>query len=171
MVIRREFKLRSYTLNAVCAQFLNQQKEDVHYSIITGAQTLKCGPLRQRFRICTTMLCAHRLASISVLSFGQALRICLGAQYSFVRFGHESAAIKLWMAVNGWARSSEHALDLVTLIGRRCLVHRPAERQRGNAASFGRILSQGTPQSASNLLMGISCLLSAVGGGQSVSSG
>jgi DNA polymerase delta subunit 1 len=36
-VIRREYKLRSYTLNAVCAHFLNQQKEDVHYSIITGA--------------------------------------------------------------------------------------------------------------------------------------
>ncbi len=35
-VIRRDFKLRSYTLNAVCAHFLNQQKEDVHYSIISG---------------------------------------------------------------------------------------------------------------------------------------
>ena len=29
-VIRREYKLRSYTLNSVCAHFLNQQKEDVH---------------------------------------------------------------------------------------------------------------------------------------------
>ena len=28
-VIRREYKLRSYTLNSVCAHFLNQQKEDV----------------------------------------------------------------------------------------------------------------------------------------------
>lgn len=33
--IRREYKLRSYTLNAVSAHFLNEQKEDVHYSIIT----------------------------------------------------------------------------------------------------------------------------------------
>ncbi len=37
-VIRREYKLRSYTLNAVSAYFLNQQKEDVHYSIITDLQ-------------------------------------------------------------------------------------------------------------------------------------
>jgi DNA polymerase delta subunit 1 len=37
-VMRREFKLRSYTLNAVCAHFLQQQKEDVHYSIITDLQ-------------------------------------------------------------------------------------------------------------------------------------
>lgn len=35
MVIRREYKLRSYTLNAVSAHFLKQQKEDVHYSIIS----------------------------------------------------------------------------------------------------------------------------------------
>lgn len=31
-VIRREYKLRSYTLNAVCAEFLGTQKEDVHVS-------------------------------------------------------------------------------------------------------------------------------------------
>lgn len=37
-VIRREYKLRSYTLNAVSAHFLNQQKEDVHYSIISDLQ-------------------------------------------------------------------------------------------------------------------------------------
>ena len=37
-VIRREYKLRSYTLNAVSAHFLGQQKEDVHYSIITDLQ-------------------------------------------------------------------------------------------------------------------------------------
>lgn len=34
-VIQRDFKLRSYSLNAVCAQFLGEQKEDVHHSIIT----------------------------------------------------------------------------------------------------------------------------------------
>lgn len=37
-VIRREYKLRSYTLNAVSAEFLNAQKEDVHHSIITDLQ-------------------------------------------------------------------------------------------------------------------------------------
>lgn len=36
--ITREFKLRSYTLNAVSAHFLGEQKEDVHHSIITDLQ-------------------------------------------------------------------------------------------------------------------------------------
>jgi DNA polymerase delta subunit 1 len=36
--IQREFKLRSYTLNAVSANFLGEQKEDVHHSIITELQ-------------------------------------------------------------------------------------------------------------------------------------
>jgi DNA polymerase delta subunit 1 len=34
----RNHKLSSYTLNAVSAEFLGQQKEDVHYSIITSLQ-------------------------------------------------------------------------------------------------------------------------------------
>ena len=34
-VIQRDFKLRSYSLNAVSAHFLGEQKEDVHHSIIT----------------------------------------------------------------------------------------------------------------------------------------
>lgn len=33
--IQREYKLRTYTLNAVSAHFLSEQKEDVHHSIIT----------------------------------------------------------------------------------------------------------------------------------------
>ena len=33
-VIQRDYKLSSYTLNAVSAHFLNEQKEDVHHSII-----------------------------------------------------------------------------------------------------------------------------------------
>lgn len=37
-VIQREYKLRSYSLNSVSAHFLQQQKEDVHYSIITDLQ-------------------------------------------------------------------------------------------------------------------------------------
>ncbi len=36
--MQREHKLRSYTLNAVCAQFLGEQKEDVHHSVITDLQ-------------------------------------------------------------------------------------------------------------------------------------
>ncbi|KAF7494803.1 DNA polymerase delta catalytic subunit [Sarcoptes scabiei] len=38
LVILRDYKLRSYTLNAVSYQFLNEQKEDVHHSIITDLQ-------------------------------------------------------------------------------------------------------------------------------------
>ncbi|GIQ91387.1 hypothetical protein KIPB_014617, partial [Kipferlia bialata] len=33
--IQLDFKLRSYSLNAVSARFLGAQKEDVHYSMIT----------------------------------------------------------------------------------------------------------------------------------------
>ncbi|KAL6944574.1 DNA-directed DNA polymerase delta [Hanseniaspora osmophila] len=36
--LQREYKLRSYTLNAVSAHFLGEQKEDVHHSIITDLQ-------------------------------------------------------------------------------------------------------------------------------------
>lgn len=31
-IIRRDHKLKSYTLNSVSAEFLKEQKEDVHYS-------------------------------------------------------------------------------------------------------------------------------------------
>jgi DNA polymerase delta subunit 1 len=37
-VLQRDQKLRSYTLNAVSGQFLGEQKEDVHHSIITDLQ-------------------------------------------------------------------------------------------------------------------------------------
>ncbi|KAM0683322.1 DNA-directed DNA polymerase delta [Mitosporidium daphniae] len=37
-VIQRDYKLRSYSLNSVCAHFLGEQKEDVHHSIITDLQ-------------------------------------------------------------------------------------------------------------------------------------
>lgn len=34
-LIQRDYQLRSYTLNSVCAHFLGEQKEDVHHSMIT----------------------------------------------------------------------------------------------------------------------------------------
>lgn len=37
-VLLREYKLRSYTLNAVSFHFLGEQKEDVQHSIITDLQ-------------------------------------------------------------------------------------------------------------------------------------
>jgi DNA polymerase delta subunit 1 len=36
--IQRQEKLHSYSLNSVCAKFLNEQKEDVHHSIISDLQ-------------------------------------------------------------------------------------------------------------------------------------
>lgn len=38
LVLVRDYKLRSYTLNAVSYQFLQEQKEDVHHSIISDLQ-------------------------------------------------------------------------------------------------------------------------------------
>lgn len=38
LAIVRDYKLRSYTLNAVSYQFLGEQKEDVHHSIISDLQ-------------------------------------------------------------------------------------------------------------------------------------
>ncbi|KAK5687915.1 DNA-directed DNA polymerase delta [Elasticomyces elasticus] len=34
-LVQRDYQLRSYTLNSVCSHFLNEQKEDVHHTIIT----------------------------------------------------------------------------------------------------------------------------------------
>jgi len=36
--MQRNHKLSSYTLNSVCAEYLGQQKEDVHHSIISDLQ-------------------------------------------------------------------------------------------------------------------------------------
>ena len=38
VLMKRDLKLRSYTLNNVCQEILGEQKEDVHYSIITDLQ-------------------------------------------------------------------------------------------------------------------------------------
>jgi len=38
MVLLRDYKLRSYTLNAVSYHFLGEQKEDVHHSVISDLQ-------------------------------------------------------------------------------------------------------------------------------------
>lgn len=37
-ILLRDYKLRSYTLNAVSYHFLQEQKEDVHHSVITDLQ-------------------------------------------------------------------------------------------------------------------------------------
>lgn len=48
--IQRDYKLRSYSLNNVSAHFLNEQKEDVHYSLIGELQR---GDSNTRRRIAT----------------------------------------------------------------------------------------------------------------------
>ena len=37
-ILQRDAKLASYSLNAVCAHYLGEQKEDVHHSIISDLQ-------------------------------------------------------------------------------------------------------------------------------------
>ena len=55
--IRREHKLSSYSLNAVSAHFLGQQKEDVHHSIIAD---LQAGTPDDRRRL--AVYCAYSLS-------------------------------------------------------------------------------------------------------------
>ena len=38
LILIRDYKLRSYTLNAVSYHFLGEQKEDVHHSVISDLQ-------------------------------------------------------------------------------------------------------------------------------------
>ena len=45
-VMQRDFKLRSYSLNSVSFEFLGEQKEDVHHSLITTLQ--ESGPESRR---------------------------------------------------------------------------------------------------------------------------
>ncbi|WFD45326.1 DNA-directed DNA polymerase [Malassezia psittaci] len=45
-VMQRDYKLRSYTLNSVSFEFLKEQKEDVHHSLITELQN--AGPEARR---------------------------------------------------------------------------------------------------------------------------
>ena len=56
--MQREYKLRSYTLNSVCAQFLGEQKEDVHHSVITDLQN---GTPESRRRLAVYCLKVSRL--------------------------------------------------------------------------------------------------------------
>lgn len=56
-VIQRDHKLRSYTLNAVCAHFLREQKEDVHHSIITELQNGTADSRRRLAVYCLKVSC------------------------------------------------------------------------------------------------------------------
>lgn len=56
--MQREHKLRSYTLNSVCSQFLGEQKEDVHHSVITELQN---GTPESRRRLAVYCLKVHTI--------------------------------------------------------------------------------------------------------------
>ena len=51
-VLLRDYKLRSYTLNAVSFHFLQEQKEDVQHSIITDLQVGHRQTVALVFQIC-----------------------------------------------------------------------------------------------------------------------
>ena len=65
--MQREYKLRSYTLNSVCAQFLGEQKEDVHHSVITELQN-GTPESRRRLAVYCLKVCASHRSSRSILS-------------------------------------------------------------------------------------------------------
>merc|ERR1719450_1924461 len=51
LILIRDYKLRSYTLNAVSFHFLGEQKEDVHHSVITDLQAGN-SQTRRRLAVC-----------------------------------------------------------------------------------------------------------------------
>lgn len=63
-LMQREYKLRSYSLNSVCAQFLGEQKEDVHHSVITELQN---GTAEARRRLAVYCLKVPSRSSFTIL--------------------------------------------------------------------------------------------------------
>ena len=63
-VIRREYKLRSYTLNSVCAHFLNQQKEDVRAR--TSDTHVHCSPYCHPHARVSPLLCCCMPCAVQV---------------------------------------------------------------------------------------------------------
>lgn len=66
-VIQRDHKLRSYTLNSVCAHFLGEQKEDVPHSIITDLQN---GDAQTRRRLAVYCLKVNIYMKLDVYCLG-----------------------------------------------------------------------------------------------------
>jgi len=58
--MQREHKLRSYSLNSVCSQFLGEQKEDVHHSVITQLQN-GTAESRRRLAVYCLKVCVQTL--------------------------------------------------------------------------------------------------------------
>ena len=73
--IQRDHKLSSYSLNAVSAHFLGEQKEDVHHSIISDLQS---GNEETRRRLAVYCLKVRPLkAMLACVKSRQHLRVCL----------------------------------------------------------------------------------------------
>lgn len=64
-VMRRDHKLRSYSLNSVSFEFLGEQKEDVHHSLITELQN--AGPEARR-RLAVYCLKVRANPAVTVLN-------------------------------------------------------------------------------------------------------
>jgi len=71
-VMQRDYKLRSYSLNSVCAHFLGEQKEDVQHSIITELQN---GTSESRRRLAVYCL---KVIFLSQYYMGRDLTMNLG---------------------------------------------------------------------------------------------
>jgi DNA polymerase delta subunit 1 len=77
-IMQREHKLSSYSLNAVSAHFLNEQKEDVHYSIITELQNGD-SETRRRLAVYCLKVCSCPTCSLTVslsLSSSSSSSLC-----------------------------------------------------------------------------------------------
>ena len=75
-VMQRDYKLRSYSLNAVCSQFLNEQKEDVHHSIITELHN-GTPESRRRLAVYCLKVSPPPLTTISSDCVNDRMHICL----------------------------------------------------------------------------------------------
>lgn len=60
MALQRDHKLSSYSLNAVSAHFLGEQKEDVHHSIISDLQNGNEETRRRLAVYCLKVLCTSQ---------------------------------------------------------------------------------------------------------------
>ena len=79
--MQREHKLRSYTLNSVCAEFLGEQKEDVHHSVITDLQN-GTPESRRRLAVYCLKACLSFRTQIAFLIFRDRTRTSLNDSWT-----------------------------------------------------------------------------------------
>ena len=91
-VMQRDYKLRSYSLNAVCAQFLGEQKEDVHHSVITELQN-GTDESRRRLAVYCLKVRSKGRNAIGTHLFAARTRICPIASWTSY---YASSTIPKW---------------------------------------------------------------------------